>query len=250
MNSYELSRSWFDYCYLHPEKFKPTHTAIYFMAIEHCNRLGWKEKFGFPTSMVMEAIGVKSYNTYIKCLTEIVEAGFIKMIEKSKNQYSANIIALSNNDKAHNKALDKALSKHGTKHCRSTQQSIDSINKQYNKEQYNNKTIELLKKHHELINKNLGKWIKNELSQSEIENSLIGDKLVYFDKWLKYRKEIKKEIKNESTLMSLIEKFNSEPESKVKFVVDLSIQNGWQGLFWDKYEDKPKVKKSGYDKFI
>lgn len=130
MNSYELSRSWFDFCFENPEKIKPNHTALYFFAIEHCNRLGWKEKFGFPTTMAMEAVGIKSYNTFINTLKDLVDFGFIIMIEKSKNQYSANIIALSKFNKALDKALDKALIKHGTKQSESTEQSIDSIDKQ------------------------------------------------------------------------------------------------------------------------
>lgn len=127
MDIYSLSRNFWDYSFENPDKIKPNHIAMYFFAIEHCNRLGWKEKFGFPTSMVMDAISIKSYNTYIKTLTELVDFGFLKMIEKSKNQYSSNIIAISNNDKANNKALDKALIKHSTKQDESTVQSIDSI---------------------------------------------------------------------------------------------------------------------------
>lgn len=111
---------------------------MYFFAIEHCNRLGWKEKFGFPTSMVMDAISIKSYNTFIKTLNELVEMGFFRMIEKSKNQYSSNIIALSKNDKANNKALDKAMIKHSTKQVESTVQSIDSIDIQT----YNNTNLQ------------------------------------------------------------------------------------------------------------
>lgn len=130
MNSYELSRQIFDWGFENPEKITPTHIALYFFCIEHCNRLGWKEKFGLPTTMVKEAIGIKSYNTYIKTLNDLVEWGFITMIEKSKNQYSSNIIALSKFDKALNKALDKALIKHTSKQSESTVQSIDSINKQ------------------------------------------------------------------------------------------------------------------------
>ena len=122
MNSYELSRKWFDWCFENPEKIKPNHTALYFFAVEHCNRLGWKQKFGMPTTMAMEAIGIKSYNTYINTLNDLVEWGFISMVQRSKNQYSANIVALSNFDKA----LDKALIKHGTKQS----ESIDSIDKQ------------------------------------------------------------------------------------------------------------------------
>jgi hypothetical protein len=130
MNSYELSRNWFDFCFENPEKIKPNHTAVYFFAIEHCNRLGWKEKYGFPTTMAMEAVGIKSYNTYINTFNDLVEWRFIKVIQRSKNQYSANIIALSNFNRALDKALDKALIKHGSKQSESTGESIDSINKQ------------------------------------------------------------------------------------------------------------------------
>jgi hypothetical protein len=72
------------------------------------------------------------------------------MIEKSKNQWSANIIALSFFDKALDKALDKAFVKHVSKHpqstCESTQQSIDSIVKQITNNQLTSLQINKLKK--------------------------------------------------------------------------------------------------------
>lgn len=129
MNGYELSRVWFDWCFVNPEKIKPNHSALYFFCIEHCNRLGWKDKFGLPTTMAMEALGIKSYNTYKDTLNDLIEFGFIKLVQKSQNQYSANIIALSNFNKAVNKALDKALIKHTSKQSESTRQSTDSIDK-------------------------------------------------------------------------------------------------------------------------
>ena len=137
MNSYDLSRVWFEFCFNNPEQIKPIHSAIYFFAIEHCNRLGWKDKFGFPSQMVMEAIGVKNWRTYSKALNEVVSFGFIEMIETSKNQYSSNIIAIVKNTKAPTKALDKALSKHSQKQGTKHSQSTVSINKQEtkNKEQ-------------------------------------------------------------------------------------------------------------------
>ena len=127
MDVFKLSRQWFDWSFENPELIKPNHTALYFFIIEQCNRLGWKENFGLPTTMSKEAIGIKSYNTYIDTLNDLVEWGFIKMIEKSKNQYSSNIVAISNFDIAHNKALDKALIKHASKQSESTGESIDSI---------------------------------------------------------------------------------------------------------------------------
>jgi hypothetical protein len=136
-SGYDLSRQWFDFCFLNPEKVKTNHTALYFFCIEHCNRLGWKDKYGLPTTMAMEALGIKSYNTYKNTLTDLVNWGFIEMVTRSKNQYSANIIALSKNDKALDKALDKAMSKHYTKQSESTIQSIDSIDKPINKEPLN-----------------------------------------------------------------------------------------------------------------
>lgn len=139
VNGYQLSRTWFDFCFENPDLVSPNHSAIYFFAIEHCNRLGWKKKFGFPTTMAMEAVGIKSYNTYVKTLRDLVDWGFIIMIEKSKNQYSSNIIALSNFNKALDKALDKALIKHTTKQSESTVQSNSSINKQITINQLTNK---------------------------------------------------------------------------------------------------------------
>lgn len=125
LTGYDLSRAWFDFCFENPDKTNTNQTALYFFIIEHCNRLGWKDKFGLPTTMTMEALSIKSYNTYKEALGKLVEHGFIKMIEKSKNQYSSNIVALSKNNKAPNKALDKAFIKHTSKQV----QSNDSIDK-------------------------------------------------------------------------------------------------------------------------
>lgn len=129
MNAFELSRQWFDFAFENPSKITPSHGILYFFCIEHCNRLGWKKEFGLPTTMAKEAIGIRSYTTYIKVLNDLVEWGFILLIEKSKNQYSSNIIALTIFDKATVKALDKAMIKHASKQHESTGESIVSIDK-------------------------------------------------------------------------------------------------------------------------
>lgn len=124
---YDYMRNWFDFCFENPEMINTNHSALYFFILSHSNRLGWKPKFGLPTTMVKEAIGIKSYTTYIKTLNDIVSFGFIKMIEKSKNQYSSNIIALTENVKAPVKALDKATVKHVLKQVKSTCESNNTI---------------------------------------------------------------------------------------------------------------------------
>lgn len=127
---YDLSRAFWDFAFANPDKVKPVHIGIYFFSIEHCNRMGWKEKFGLPTSMVLEAIGVKSYSVFKKCFDELVSWGFYTVIQYSKNQYSSNIVALKENNKAKLKALDKAMIKHNTKQSESIIESTVSIDKQ------------------------------------------------------------------------------------------------------------------------
>lgn len=132
MTGYEFSRGWFEYSFANSRKVKPIHTAIFFFAIECCNRLGWKEEFGFPTNLAMETLGIKNYKTYIQGLQDLVDWGFIIWIQKSKNQFTANSIALVKNHKALPKALPKAVSKASPKHYPKQVQSIASIDKLIN----------------------------------------------------------------------------------------------------------------------
>ena len=159
MTSYELSRQWFDFAFENPSKINPNHGSLYFFCIEHCNRLGWKKEFGLPTTMAKEAIGIRSYNTYKNTLEDLVNWGFLIMVERSKNQFSSNIVALSKFDKALDKALDKAMIKHVTKQSESTGESISSINKH-------------------ITNKHLTSNVKNEsdYSNTHLNKNISNDK--------------------------------------------------------------------------
>lgn len=231
VNGYNISRSWFNFCFDNPEKIKPIHTAIYLFAMEHCNRLGWKEKFGFPSQMAMEAIGVKSWHVYIKAFNQLIEWGFFILIERSKNQYSSNIIALSYFNKAPNKALDKALTKHSSKQVQSTQQSIDSIIKQINNKQINK----------EQINK-LQNSINNFLN-SKSENA--SDSLMMYT-----REEMKSFLESDSGLRQKCEsdlKLNDESRQEYieKFLVHLAdyrkTRFDAKEHFWNWLKKQPKI---------
>ena len=128
MNNFELTRRYWDWAVKNPDKAKPIYAALFLYAVEKCVRLGWKEKFGLPTELAKEAIGVKNYKTYIEALKFLVDEGFIIMYQKSKNQYTANIIGLVNFTKAHTEAHGKALYSHVEKQVQSTV----SINNDYN----------------------------------------------------------------------------------------------------------------------
>lgn len=125
MNGYDLSRNWFNYSFENPDKVKPIHTAVFMWCVEKCNRLGWKKKFGLPTSEAMEAIGVSNKNTYLKALNELIDWGFITLVRKSLNQHQSRIVAIPKIDTARGTALDTAL----IQHCNSTVHGTDTIDK-------------------------------------------------------------------------------------------------------------------------
>jgi hypothetical protein len=79
-------------------------------------------------------------------------------------------------------------------------------------------------------------------------NVNVKDKVkeIVFNKWLNYRKEIKKPITNKSTIESLVNKFDSSSLSKCEWVVNQSIQNNYTGLFWDNYKESNNHSKSNY----
>lgn len=143
MNGYELSRGFVDWAFENPSKIRPIHYAVFFFAIEHCNRLGWKEEFGLPSYMVMEAIGVKKHSTFSDALKDLEDWGFVTLVQKSKNQYTANIITLNampKKGKAQGEALDKARSKHREEQREKQPQGTVTIDKQVNPETLNPET--------------------------------------------------------------------------------------------------------------
>jgi hypothetical protein len=216
---YELSRQWFDFSFENPDKIKPIHTALYFFACEHCNRLGGKDKFGLPSIMTMEAIGVKSHNTYMKAFNDLIEWGFITLYQKSTNQYSANIIALSKYDKALDKALDKASIKHNTKQSESTVQSTDDIVKQINNKQINNKQNRFN--------------FRKELIEKGANDDLVSE-------WLRVRKD-KKATNTKTALNSFISQVEKSGLD-INKVLEQCVINSWKGFKseWIKKEIKNK----------
>jgi DNA-binding transcriptional MerR regulator len=102
----------------------------------------------------------------------------------------------------------------------SYQDENDQANKQTtNKQQTNNKQL--------TTNKN----DKKEKNSKEL----------ILDKWIDYRMSIKKPIK-EQTIQSLLNKMNNFSDQECSSVINLSIENGWQGLFWDKITKDQNIK--------
>jgi len=182
--------------------------------------------------MAKEAIGIKSYNTYINTLRELVEWKFIKMIEISKNQYSANIIALLNFNKPLGKALDKALIKHGSKQSESISESIDSVDKQRTK---NNLT-----KNKEQIEVAPAPFVfKKSLLDFGFKKELVDD-------WLKIRKN-KKATNTETAYKSFISEIEKTGREKNE-VFKIIVENGWSGFKIDWLKNISRSTTSGPQK--
>ncbi len=127
-NGYKLSRTIFNFSFENPDKIKTIHIALYYYITELNNKLGWVEKFGIPSDIAMLSIGVKSKNTYLKALNDLVEFGLIKMIKKSSNQFTSSIIAISNIDTPQYTAYDTATIQQMVRQLYGT----DTISKQLN----------------------------------------------------------------------------------------------------------------------
>ncbi len=134
ISGYALTRAWFDFAFENQGKVTGNHGCMLMWFIEQNNRLGWVKEFGAPRDQTMAAVGISSYNTYKKVFNDLVEWGFVKIVKESKNQYTANIIALSNFDNAQYKALDNALYRQSDKHVNGTGTGTVAIIKPINKE--------------------------------------------------------------------------------------------------------------------
>lgn len=179
MNGYKLTRNWFDYKFENPSKVRAIHTDFYIYLVDQWNRLGKKEEFGLPTSYTMECLGIGSYNTYKKTLSDLVNFGFVKIIKDSKNQHISKIIALSKYDEASDKPSDKALDEATIK---AIDKPTDTIIKQY--KQLNKKQINIILEYYDSLPSDLLEEKLKELNP--IENS---DKIGFDVFWDLYGKK-------------------------------------------------------------
>jgi DNA-binding transcriptional MerR regulator len=69
-------------------------------------------------------------------------------------------------------------------------------------------------------------------TQLTTNKNVKNNKEIILDAWIDYRKQIKKPIKD-ATIQSILNKMENYSDQQCKHVINNSIQNGYQGLFWD-----------------
>lgn len=130
MNGYELSRQWWTFAADNVGKVKPTHTAIFYYAVEIWNYLGQPKTFGLPKVQATSIVNV-TQKTFYAAYNDIVEWGFIIEVKKGKNQFEATIVELNgqvNFTEATTKAHTKAILQHQPEHYIGNYRSIDLSN--------------------------------------------------------------------------------------------------------------------------
>jgi hypothetical protein len=67
-----------------------------------------------------------------------------------------------------------------------------------------------------------------------------NEKELILDCWINYRKSAKKALTKQS-IDSILVKMKNYTNEQCKFVINNSIEQGWQGLFWDKIQTIQEV---------
>lgn len=160
-NGYELTSWWFNFMSENSDKVECKHTALYLYIVEMFNKRNWVETIGLPTDFTMGVLNISSYKTYSNTLNDLIEFGFIKLVEKSKNQHTSNKVALVKNT--------KASSSHIPKQIESNDQSKLSITKLIN-----NETIKLINSNVDLLNKKLKLWIEQDKKPKLPPKEIVG----------------------------------------------------------------------------
>jgi len=87
----------------------------------------------------------------------------------------------------------------------------------------------------------------NSMVEESTLSPAVKEKLMEF---FEYRNEIKKPYKSERGIKSLITQVENQEQKHgpgpVIYVIDTSIQNQWQGLFWDRIENRKAKELDGF----
>ena len=79
-----------------------------------------------------------------------------------------------------------------------------------------------------------------QLTTNKNEKKEKNEKEVILDSWINYRKSAKKALTKQS-IDSILVKMENYTNEQCKFVINNSIEQGWQGLFWDKIQTIQEV---------
>jgi len=159
-------------------KFTSYHIALLWSILQTSNKLNWTTTFTLYSERTQRLAGFVNSKTYNKTLNSLEEFGFIKLIERSINQYTQNIIKICWDKFA------KALPKQGSSNASATPNQAPSnatappYIKDIKEELKDNKEfIDLISKDYfrkGLFEKNLMEDLKNSFPPDDKYHKLIS----------------------------------------------------------------------------
>jgi hypothetical protein len=189
-------------------KLLPTHISIYNALFMLWNNAMFPKDMSIIRDEVMQLSKVKSNNTYVKCLRDLDEAGFIKY-KPSYNPLIGSVVSLVNF--CHSD--DMVLTKYYTSSEQGTEQGTeqgDDISKQTIK-LLNLETIKLINSNWRVINENLKDWLKKFNSENKEEIFDFEKVSELFNKKLKTLPSVKKlSEKRKSAIQARIKEYKPD----------------------------------------
>jgi len=79
-----------------------------------------------------------------------------------------------------------------------------------------------------------------QVTTNKNEKKEKNEKEMILDSWIEYRKSAKKTLTQQS-IKSILVKMEKYTNEQCKFVINKSIEQGWQGLFWDNIQTIQEV---------
>lgn len=89
-----LVKSYWDFAWKNPTDVSTIHAGILFFAISKNSEYNWKREFQLATNEAIGHLNIRSIGSYIKCLNDLDEYGFVDIIEKGGNQHRPYTLSL------------------------------------------------------------------------------------------------------------------------------------------------------------
>ena len=146
-----------------------SHISLYNALFQLWNNCNFQTDLSINRNDVMNLAKIGSVNTYLKCLKDLDQLGYLNY-KPSHNPLKGSIINLFSFDTSTEQVLNK--------YCTSTDTSTDTLYKLLNLE-----TIKLLKDNYTYVNENLKSWLSQKGSSAKKPNADFSNESLNFVEW-------------------------------------------------------------------
>jgi len=91
----ELTAAWFKWVAEHPAHARHIHFALYYFLVFYNAQIKWPPKFVFSLEEAKHHLGDAATSTYAGALNDLIEWGFVNLIQRGANQYRPTVISLT-----------------------------------------------------------------------------------------------------------------------------------------------------------